>query len=156
MGTNKLMNKFIVIAVILLAGCESEPTYLTELRQMPTVRLTHETEAIAIVSVSYGIDAGQPLIHWTLEPLPQTAAGEFAAGVTFECESWVSWWSDYSLSGASKDGPTISATALAHEMAHCALYLLYGDGDSKHTNKIWWGANGMVELGNNALLQAGL
>ena len=147
------MKTTLVVLVVTLVGCAVDG-YRSELERLPTVTVTHGAEAVAIVAHSMGIDAEALGVAWVVGGM-RDPHGEPIAGVAIGCDLWIAWWSSRDTSGASADGPAISFTALAHEVAHCALWLADAD-DPGHARADWWGAGGMVEQANAELMAIGL
>lgn len=145
-----------VLAVALVAGC-SDPVRSLEdqLDGMAAVDLSHAGDAEAVVETTLGMPAGSARVRWVVGVMPQASAGETINGAAIDCDVWVSWFGSRWTSGASSDGPAISFTAFAHEMAHCALWL-QGDADAGHSRPGWWEPDGRVEQANAALSMSGL
>lgn len=121
---------------------------------MEEVSLSYSSDAVAVVAGRYNMDPAVVNVTWVTSAL-FADDGRAVDGVAYGCELIVQWWSARWTSGRSVDGPAISSTALAHEMAHCALHLR---GDSDHDHKLveWWGAGGKVEQARAALARSGL
>lgn len=136
---------------IIAAGCS---TYRDYLDSLPTIEREHAPEAIGIVAGYYGIGPRWPSVRWVVSPEP---IGGDLDGATLQCDSW-SWWSP-DLAAAYGD-PTTSLmfwrTSMAHEVAHCALWLYFGDGDGTHARADWWGRDGVVDGAVQALREKGL
>lgn len=67
-------------------------------------------------------------VHWTAE-LP-IYLGLTWTSEAFGCTSWI-------MVGRQ---PSV----LAHELGHCARWMLTGDGDGDHLDIAWWGDDGLV------------
>lgn len=148
-----------MILVLMVVGCAAQSIdsdYIRGLRASPPAQVAGEPDALAVIAAVYGIDSSQPEIHWVEGDRMADPAGAPVTGITFECESWVLWWHPGSLSGDPNGDRALSPTALAHEVAHCANYLLHGDIDAGHTNARWWGDGGFVDQARDRLLAAGL
>lgn len=154
------MNKFLIvlIALTITACTSSEDSYETYLDTLPTVELTHTDDAISVVAKTMGISAQDvSSVHWVVAEINKPGdTEESAGGVTLQCNIWVQWINPEWKSGSSLDGPSISSSKFAHEMAHCALWLTTGDGDAGHTNQAWWGDAGMVNKATHDLEAAKL
>lgn len=103
--------------------------------------VTHYTEEADVDGIP------EPRIHWTEEALSYD--GEPVGGLTYSCdEIWVHW-----------DPGTISLsrTSLAHELAHCAIGIKYGDPDADHSVQFgYWNPGGFVQQANDRIEAAGL
>lgn len=121
---------------------------------MDSVTLQYSGDAVAVVAGVYGMPADAVDVTWVTSPMTDSD-GRAVDGMAYGCDVYVSWWSARWTSGRAVDGPAISSTALAHEMAHCALSLA-GDSDHDHTRSDWWGAGGRVANANAALVATGL
>lgn len=149
-----------MIVIMLATGASCQP-YKDYLYALPVTDRTHGDEAVAIVAEAYGIDHRIPEIRWIVQDNPLlTEEGDAALGVTHDCVSWV-WWSP--LFGPDpRDSLTFGHTVLAHEMAHCALWLYRGDGDEDHSDAEWWGTKdqgllgGLVRVAMDALVDRGM
>lgn len=144
-----------LMCAVLVTGCAVGDDYRAELEALPSVDVSHGAEATAIVARELAIDpAAIGSVTWIIGGM-RRPNGEPIAGAAIGCDLWVAWWGAWDTSGASSDGPAISYTALAHEVAHCALWL-QGDEDATHARADWWGVGGRVERANAALADAGL
>lgn len=144
-----------ILVAVLVAGCATDDGYRAELDALPSVEITHGAQASEILAREFGIDpAAIGSVTWVVGGM-RRPTGESIAGVAIGCDLWISWWGGRSTSGASSDGPAISFTALAHEVAHCALWLR-GEDDPEHDRADWWGAEGRVERANAALAAQGM
>lgn len=142
-------------ALVTLVGCGVDDGYRASLESLPTVEVAHGAEAIAVAARAMNLDpATVGAVSWVVGGM-RRPSGEPIAGAAIGCDLWIEWWGAWDTSGASKDGPAISYTALAHEIAHCALWM-QGDEDASHERPDWWGTGGMVERANAALVDAGL
>ncbi len=120
--------------------------YKDYLYSLPVTERTHNGEAVAIVSEVYGIDYRIPEVRWVVQDgFILTEDGKNALGVTHDCVSWALWPPLYGPD--PKDSLVFGHTVLAHEMAHCALWLYRGDGDGDHSDVEWWGAQGEGQIG---------
>ena len=147
--------RVILAALVMLVGCGVDDEYRVSLESLPTIEVAHGAETIAVVSRAMNLDpatVGQ--VSWVVGGMHRPS-GEPIAGAAIGCDLWIEWWGAWDTSGASKDGPAISYTALAHEIAHCALWL-QGDEDASHARSEWWGSGGTVERANAVLIDAGL
>lgn len=147
-----------MVVTMLAAGCQPYKDYLYSL---PVTERTHNDEAVAIVSEAYGIDYRVPETRWIVQDvLFETEDGKGALGVTHDCVSWVLWPSLYGPD--PRNSLTFGHTVMAHEMAHCALWLYRGDGDADHSDVVWWGTKGegllggLVGVAMNALVRRGM
>jgi hypothetical protein len=151
-----------ILIALAIAGCE----YRDYLYSLPVTERTHNGEAVAIVAATFGIDYRIPEVRWVVQDDPiLTEDGGQALGVTHDCVSWV-WWPP--LYGPDpKDSLVFGHTVLAHELAHCALWLYRGDGDGDHSDVEWWGPTppppgqeawlgGLVGVAMDALIARGL
>ena len=140
-----------------MVGCSGgdDRSLESRLDGMTTVTLRHSEGASRIVETSFGMPSQSARTRWVVGQMPPTRDGATINGAAIECDIWISWFGDQWKSGASDDGPAISASAFAHEMAHCALWLA-GDADADHARGDWWGAGGRVEMANASLASAGL
>lgn len=159
------MNKKHIIVVAIVAtiafetgGCYPYKDYLYSL---PVTERTHNDEAIAIISEVYGIDHRVPEVRWVVQDTPiLTQDGGNALGMTIDCTSWV-WWPP--LYGTNpRDSLTFGHTVMAHEVAHCAMWL-YGlneDSNTNHTDPVWWGTpgegGGLVRVAMDELIERGM
>lgn len=144
----------ILMVMAILSGCV-DYGYRDGLRELPSVDVRHSDEAVAIAAGELGLDLdaiGE--VTWVVGGI-RKPSGEPVAGVQIECDVWIAWWGASNTSGASSDGPAISHTSLAHELAHCALWL-QGESDPDHARIEWWGPGGRVVRANDALIAAGL
>jgi hypothetical protein len=139
-------------------GCQPYKDYLYSL---PVTERTHAGEAVAIVSEVYGIDYRTPEVRWIVQDdFILTEDGHDALGITHDCVSWVLWPPLYGPD--PKDSLVFGHTVLAHEMAHCALWLYRGDGDGDHSDVEWWGTKaegqigGLVRVAMDALVERGM
>lgn len=140
-----------------LAGCWPYGDYLLSLPITPRER---NQEAIDIVADVYGIERTRPEVFWTPENI-YGPSGDLALGITVGCDSWV-WWPSR-VHEEPWSSTTFAPTALAHEIAHCAIWLTHdGYQDADHTDVEWWGPRGgdlyggRVGEANAALAAAGL
>lgn len=136
--------------------------YRDYLYSLPVTQRQHAGQAVGIVADVFGIDARTPEIRWVVQDDPiRTDYGGQALGITHDCVSWV-WWPP--LYGPDPITSTeFGRTAMAHEMAHCALWLYgYDDGDADHSDVEWWGRpdegmiGGLVGVAMRALQDGGL
>lgn len=147
--------KLATMLLCFLLGCVGDrDDYRAELEALPSVEVTHGAEAVALVARAMGVDASLISVTWVVGGMHRPS-GEPIAGAAIGCDLWIEWWGERWTSGASADGPAISFTALAHEIAHCALWF-GGDEDPEHSRAGWWGGGGMVEMAGVALVQLGL
>lgn len=136
------------VAVVLMVGCSAQQD------EVESVDLAASEEAVDVVAATYGIDAEAVTVTWVTSPMAADD-GTPVRGKAYGCDLYVSWWNSSWTSGYSADGPAVSSTALAHEMAHCALSL-EGDSDHDHKRVEWWGANGRVAQATRQLTIAGM
>lgn len=148
----------IVLIAVAVAGCIPYKDYLYSL---PVTERTHTGEAVAIVSEVYGIDYRTPEIRWIVQAdFIRAEDGGNALGVTHDCVSWVLWPPGYGPD--PKNSLVFGHTVLAHEMAHCALWLYRGDADDDHSDAEWWGTRddgqlgGMVRVAMDTLVERGM
>lgn len=148
----------IILAIAATSGCQPYKDYLYSL---PVTERTHNGAAVAIVSEVYGIDYRIPEVRWVVQNAPiATEDGKDALGITHDCVSWVLWPSLYGPD--PKDSLVFGYTVMAHEMAHCALWLYRGDGDSDHSDVEWWGTKddgrlgGLVGVAMDTLVKRGM
>lgn len=155
------------IALTLLVALVTSPScayleYRDYLYSLPVTERQHSGQAVGVVADAYGIDPREPKVRWIVQDDPiLTEHGGPALGVTHDCVSWV-WWPP--LYGPDPATSTeFGHTAMAHEMAHCALWLYgYADGDSDHSDVEWWGRpdermiGGLVGVAMRALQDGGL
>ena len=151
----------LIALAILGATTASCYPYKDYLYSLPVTERAHAGEAVAIVSEVYGIDYRIPEVRWIVQDdFILTEDGGDALGVTHDCVSWVLWPPLYGPD--PRDSRVFGHTAMAHEMAHCALWLYRGDGDDDHSDVAWWGARdegmlgGLVGVAMNALVDRGL
>jgi hypothetical protein len=146
----------VILVAALLIGCSSSGRSLeAQLDGMTTVTLRHADGAMRIVEGAFAMPSESAQVRWVVGQMPETPEGATINGAAIECDIWVSWFGDQWRSGASDEGPAISSSAFAHEMAHCALWM-QGDADSRHSRSDWWGPNGRVAGADAALVAAGL
>lgn len=105
-------------------------------------------QATAIVLAFYaeqtGIAAPAVTVHWTADAIP--FGSTTADGLTWSCDDiWVH---------ARADG--MMPLALSHELGHCMLRTLEGDGDAAHAIAAWWGDGALVDRAHVAVRAAGL
>lgn len=145
----------ILFVLILLSGCGlTQSEYEQYVRALPTQERVHNDEAVAIVADVYGIHADVANINWVTEPLYLTDHKTIVQGVSFLCDSWVYWSPDRPTS--IETSMDFSNTAMAHEMAHCALYTLTGNADNGHKQEKWWSDGGLVAQARSALNDNGM
>lgn len=136
--------------------CSGGHTYREYLESLPEIAVAYGGPAVAVVAHSYGIPCGDvQAVHWVIGGI-EDGHGIPVAGATIDCNSWIAWWGASVTSGASADGPAISYTSFAHEVAHCALQRLTGDPDPTHSRVAWWGTGGLVAQATGALITAGM
>lgn len=144
----------LVVAWAPLDGC----AYRDYLDSLPVTERARTGEAVAIVAEVYGIDYRAPEIKWIVQDEPLISEdGNPALGVSNQCTCWV-WWPP-SLGPDPESSPAFGATALAHEIAHCALWLYRSDPDPDHSDDEWWGPDGesgLVAIANDELMERGL
>lgn len=145
--------RMLVATMVLMVGCVGSGDYGVELDELNTVTLLHTADAVAVVSGVYGVELN-PDVSWVVEGM-RDESGNPVGGVHIDGRIWVEWWDATRTSGASADGPAISHTAFAHELAHVAMWLA-GTPDPGHTDQAWWGAHGKVAQARAALVAAGL
>jgi hypothetical protein len=122
---------------------------------LPEVERVHSDAAVDVVVEFYGMGGAAPVVHW-VEQVIELGGGVTALGVAFEgCEVWVYYASPRPDIISTSDSPVFGSTALAHELAHCALEAAVGDPDSDHERADWWLAGGMVDGARGALHAAG-
>lgn len=136
------MSKLVLVAALFLSAC-------VETESHDFVELELSDDAARVVADVYGMSPQQARVSWSLD-MPNGVAG-MATG----CNITVLWWSPQWTTGAAADGPAISSTAFAHEMAHCALHL-QGVRDQHHERAEWWAADGMVSRANAELRRHGI
>lgn len=141
-------------------GCatsvESDGTGNREIVEaLPLIARDHSAAAIQVVADVYGIDSAEVTVHWVEADTLKLKQGVLALGITWACESWVAWKSGHPAIDPTASSVIYGNTAMAHEVAHCALYLIEGDADSDHLRKDWWSAGGKVEQARAALNRAG-
>lgn len=149
----------VALVAATLAGCYPYKDYLYDL---PVTERTYTGEAVAIVSRVYGIDYKIPEIRWIVQDeFIEDEDGGDLLGITYDCVSWVLWRPK--VDGPNpKDSLRFGRTALAHEMAHCALWLYRGDVDGDHSDVEWWGTKdqnpwgGLVRVAMDELIDKGL
>jgi hypothetical protein len=141
-------SQVIVILVALLSspGCVYLE-YRDYLYSLPVTERQHAGQAVGIVADVFGIDARSPEVRWVVQDDPiLTLDGRPALGITHDCDSWV-WWPP----GFGSDPVTSTQfgfTSMAHEIAHCALWLYgYSEGDNDHSDVEWWGGPGEGQVG---------
>jgi hypothetical protein len=122
--------------------------------EIETVDLSASAAAIEIVADIYQVDVDGVDVAWVTSPM-RSVDGTPVRGIANGCDILVQWWSSEWSSGFAADGPAISSTALAHEIAHCALSRS-GDSDHGHARIEWWGAGGLVDKANGALRRCGI
>ncbi len=150
----------LVVLVHLTAGTGCYP-YKDYLYSLPVTDRVHNDQAVAIVSEVYGIDYRIPEIRWIVQDAPiETEDGGGALGVTHDCVSWV-WWPP-AYGSDPKNSLTFGHTVLAHEMAHCALWLYREDRDDDRSDVEWWGdksegtIGGLVRVAMDELIERGM
>jgi hypothetical protein len=148
-----------LILAIVLAGCGVDGAvddgYRATLDSLPSVGVTYSERAVSIVAESMGINRGDiTSITWVVGGV-HDEHGNGVGGVSIGCDVWVAWIIPQWTSGASADGPAISHSNMAHEVAHCALGLL-GDRDGEHMKSEWWAGGGRVAMANLSLVGVGL
>lgn len=97
-------------------------TYQDYLDGLPTVYLTHQTQALGIVASVFQIPpsyiSGVYFVPRPTTILDQNGLG--VSGVAYLSSVWVSWTGAQWTSGASADGPAISSTDFAYEVGRVA------------------------------------
>ncbi len=147
------------VVVSALVGCAADPSSDAAgdralVEDLPEVERVHSDEAVDVVVAFYGMSGPAPVVHWVERPIE--LRGGAALGVAFEdCEVWVVYASPRPDIISTSDSPVFGATALAHELAHCALEAATGDPDSDHGRADWWLAGGMVDGARGALRASG-
>lgn len=136
----------VVIACCLMAiavgGCNlaHEYEYQQYLDGLRGTERGHNDEAISVVMAVYGIVSPRPVVRWVVQDHPLVAFdGGPLLGVTQDCISWVWWPPFYGDDPRHQTTKSYSHTVMAHEIAHCALWLYRGDGDADHSDPEWWG-----------------
>lgn len=136
----------VLVALATSPGC-ADLVYKDYLYSLPVTGRQHAGQAIRIVADVYGIDAREPEVRWIVQDETLLGPnGRPALGVTHGCTSWVWWPPPYGPDPATST--QFGHTAMAHEMAHCALWLYgYADGDDDHSDVEWWGGPGEEMIG---------
>lgn len=132
----------IAMTVVLAGGCNlvHEYEYQQYLDGLRSTERDHNDEAISVVMSVYGIVSPRPVVRWVVQDHPLVAFdGGPLLGVTQDCNSWVWWPPFYGDDPEHETTKSYSHTVMAHEMAHCALWLYTGDGDADHSDEAWWG-----------------
>lgn len=132
----------LTILITATSGCNlvTEYEYQQYLDNLSATKRDHNDEAIAIVMKVYGIVSPRPEVRWIVQDQPLTLfEGGAALGLTQDCVSWVWWPPFYGDDPEHQTTKSYSHTVMAHEIAHCALWLYRGDGDADHSDEVWWG-----------------
>lgn len=130
------------LMVIAIGGCELVREYELKdyLHDLPVTARGHNDEAISVVMRAYGIVSPRPEVRWIVQDKPlHDEYGVPVLGITHDCVSWVWWPPIYGNDPEHETTKTYSYTVMAHEIAHCALWLYTGDGDADHSDEVWWG-----------------
>ncbi len=144
MSKNTVMITIVAMLVLAQPGCLANE-YDEYVRSLPTHSRMHDGEAISVITDVYGIEPGGVHVAWVSDTFIIGRDGELLDGVTLlgdfpECHSWMYWHA----TGHATDAPVeintdFATTSLAHEIAHCAMEHLTGDGDRAHADRSMWG-----------------
>ena len=140
--SKKLIEIACRLMIIVIGGCNlvTEYEYQQYLDNLPATPRDHNDEAISIVMKVYGIVSPRPDVRWVVQERPLVLfEGGAALGMTQDCVSWVWWPPFYGDDPEHQTTKSYSHTVMAHEIAHCALWLYTGDGDADHSDPEWWG-----------------
>lgn len=148
------MKKIIAIIVLFASACvSSSSSYEDHVRSMATSERAGSDAATAVVASVFQISTDDVTVKWIVsddswgiqgsEDGPQNG---ILWGAAFGCDVFV-----YAHAHPVGIAYPFSTTSLAHEMAHCALWLRTGDADQDHTNQAWWSIGGMVTQATHAL-----
>lgn len=149
------MKTVLAIAILFASACiTSSSSYEEHVRSMMTTERADSNYATLVVASVFQISTDDVNVKWIMsddswgiQGSEDGAQNGILWGAAFGCDVFV-----YAHVHPVGVAYPFSTTSLAHEMAHCALWLRTGDADQNHTHQDWWNVqDGLVMQAMHAL-----